>query len=144
MCIKIRQSIKALRNEIMDGQSDELVLQMLKALADESRLALLRRLQQHEYSVGDLAAQIALSEPTVSHHLTKLREVGLVTLRMAGNQRFYRVNERGLEKFKRLAAEIEQTPPAPEADDNDTSWIAALGWSEEDQAALREHTANGK
>jgi len=128
----------------MEGQSDELVLLMLKALADESRLALLRLLKQHEYAVGDLAAQVALSEPTVSHHLTKLREVGLVTLRMAGNQRFYRVNERGLEKFKRLALEIEQMPPVPDANADDTSWIAALGWSEEDQAVLREHTVNGK
>ena len=29
--------------------------------------------------VGDLAARVGLSEPTVSHHLARLREAGLVT-----------------------------------------------------------------
>ena len=80
------------------------------------------------------------SEPTVSHHLTRLREAGLVTLRMAGNQRFYRVNETGLARFKRLAGEVEKTPPAPEPVVADDQWIAALGWSLEDQQILREHT----
>jgi DNA-binding transcriptional ArsR family regulator len=61
---------------------------MLKALADDSRLALLRLLNEGERTVGDLARQVDLGEPTVSHHLSRLREAGLVTLRMAGNQRF--------------------------------------------------------
>jgi hypothetical protein len=59
---------------------------------------------------------------------------------MAGTQRFYRVNDSGLALFKRLAAEIEQTQPAPEPEAADDGWIAALGWSAEDQQVLREHT----
>src|SRR5690242_5364361 len=112
----------------METHREENILLMLKALADESRLTIFRLLQAREYAVGDLAERIELSEPTVSHHLAKLREAGLVTLRMAGNQRFYRVNERGLAKFKQLAAEIEQTPPQPEEVVSDDAWIDALGW----------------
>ena len=78
------------------------ILPMLKALAEDSRLALLRYLHEREHAVGDLAERLGLSEPTVSHHLARLREAGLVSLRMAGNQRFYRVNEAGLARFKRL------------------------------------------
>src|SRR5689334_18009383 len=95
----------------MAEQREEYILYMLKALADESRLTLFRLLNEREYTVGDLAERISLTEPTVSHHLGKLREAGLVTLRMAGNQRFYRVNGNGLARFKQLAAQIEQTPP---------------------------------
>jgi hypothetical protein len=124
----------------MEKHVQEDVLDMLKALADESRLALLRLLNSGERTVGDLARQVDLGEPTVSHHLTRLREAGLVTLRMAGNQRFYRVNETGLARFKRLAGEVEKTPPAPEPVVPDDQWIAALGWSLEDQQILREHT----
>ena len=125
---------------IMAVQGREQLLQTLKALADESRLALLWQLFDQERTVGDLAVQVELTEPTVSHHLTKLREAGLVSLRMAGNQRFYRVNEVGLEKFKRLVDQIETLPPEVKEETPDNRWIAELGFSEEDQKVLRECT----
>ncbi len=128
----------------MEINKKETILQMLKALGDDSRLTLLQLLASGERSVGDLAEQVNLGEPTVSHHLARLREVGLVTLRMAGNQRFYRVNDSGLAQFKQLAAEIEQTQPLPETAVSDDRWIAALGWSAEDQQVLREHTQDKK
>jgi predicted transcriptional regulator len=128
----------------METHQQSQLLFMLKALADDSRLALLRLLSQGERTVGDLARQVDLGEPTVSHHLSRLREAGLVTLRMAGNQRFYRVNEVGLARFKELAAEIEQLPPALETAASDDSWIASLGWDEEDQKVLRDYTRGGR
>jgi DNA-binding HxlR family transcriptional regulator len=124
----------------MDQQKH--LLDILKALADESRLTVLRLLNEREHAVGDLAARVELTEPTVSHHLARLREAGLVTLRMAGNQHFYRVNEAGLKQFKKLVNSIEQTPPAPPVEVSDNSWIAELGWAEEDQQVLRECTTN--
>lgn len=121
------------------------IIEFLKALSDGSRLSIVRLLHQGEHTVGGLARKIELGEPTVSHHLARLREAGLVTLRMAGNQRFYRLNDSGLARFKQLAAEIEQTPPRPEpVEAQDDAWIAALGWSAADQQVLREHTSRGK
>ena len=116
--------------------------EMLKALADENRLALLQLLSEQEIAVGDLAERVGISEPTVSHHLSRLREVGLVTLRMAGNKRFYRANDQGVSTFKRLAASIDQPTEAEPASDD--SWIAALGWPEADQEVLRAYTKNGR
>lgn len=116
------------------------ILDFLKALADESRLNLLRILNEDEFTVGDLAQKINLGEPTVSHHLTRLREVGLVTLRMAGNQRYYRVNDNGLKRFKNMVQEIEQKPSLLEpAVTTDDAWINALEWAESDKKILREH-----
>ena len=120
------------------------ILPMLKALADESRLQLLQVLNEGERTVGDLAERVTLTEPTVSHHLAKLREVGLVTLRMAGNQRYYRINEGGLTNFKQLAAVIEKLSPFIEAPPTDDSWIDALDWNEEDKQVLRDLTSDGK
>ena len=116
---------------------------MLKALADDSRLAILRRLNNGELSVGDLAAQMTLGEPTVSHHLTRLREAGLVSLRMAGNQRFYSVNHGGLNQLKRWVQTIEQSPQETYTTPSDNAWIDALGWSESDAAILRDITRSG-
>jgi hypothetical protein len=119
---------------------NEDILEMLKALADQSRLALLRILQQSECNVGDLAVKLNLTEPTVSHHLARLRETGLVSLRMAGTQRLYRVNEAGLARFKRLAAHIEQSQDRPAPVPDDKSWIDALEMDEADRKVLRDYT----
>lgn len=128
----------------MEAEHSDQLLYMLKALADESRLALLRLVNQEERTVGDLASLVDLGEPTVSHHLARLRQAGLVTLRMAGNQRFYRVHQNGLARFKQLAAEIELLPATPVSPDSDDSWIAKLGWDASDQQVLRDYTFGSK
>jgi len=116
------------------------ILFLLKALADDSRLTLLRLLNEKESTVGELAQQLNLTEPTISHHLTRLREAGLVTLRMDGTQHYYRANAGGVARFKRLAGQIEKLVVLTEPEPPDNSWIAALGWSEEDQQILRDYT----
>lgn len=128
---------------IIDEQKT--IQMMLKALADESRLEIVRLLADGEMTVGSLAEKINLGEPTASHHLARLREVGLVSLRSEGNQRFYSLNKSGLALFKSLAGKIEQIQPLPPIEKcDDPAWIGALGWSPEDQKVLREHTCNGK
>ncbi len=128
----------------MEAQAQKELLQMLKVLADDSRLKIVQLLNEREHTVGDLAQRVELTDPTVSHHLSRLRETGLVTLRTAGNQRFYRANASGLARFKQLAANIEAvgSSPAPITDDN--AWIGALGWDEKAQKVLREHTISGR
>jgi hypothetical protein len=125
------------------NQTEDELLEMLKALADESRLLILRVLHEREYTVGELAGRVELGEPTVSHHLSRLRAQGFVTLRMAGTQRFYRTNAAGLARFKQLVGNIEQMPPKPEAVVSDENWIDALGWEAEDLQVLRDFTVNG-
>lgn len=124
------------------GREEELLI-LLKTLADGSRLQILRLLNQREYPVGELAREMELSEPTVSHHLARMREAGLVTLRMDANQRFYRLNLSGLARFRALAGRMEEMPeaPPPAADD---AWIAALDWPEDDKQVLRDHTSGPK
>ncbi len=124
------------------NQTDDL-LEMLKALGDKSRLHILRLLTAREHTVGELAERVELGEPTVSHHLGKLRELGFVTLRMAGSQRFYRTNTAGVERFKRLVNDIEQMPLEPETVTSDEHWIDVLGWPDEEAQVLRDHTLNG-
>lgn len=47
---------------------------VLKALADENRLAILLALARSEHSVTELTAVLGLSQTLVSHHLKALRE----------------------------------------------------------------------
>jgi predicted transcriptional regulator len=56
----------------------EYLLEFFKALADEKRLQIVGLLAQRDYSVEELAAILELSSATVSHHLRRLANAGLV------------------------------------------------------------------
>jgi hypothetical protein len=73
----------------MDTPAQSRLLQFFKALAHESRLKLLGLVAQREHSVQELAALVGLKEPTVSHHLAMLKEIGLVSQRQDGNTHWY-------------------------------------------------------
>lgn len=90
--------------------SDELhqLLGFLKALADETRLRMLGLLATRERSVEELAAALELRPPTISHHLSKLREVGLVQMRAEKNTHFYMLDRERLQHFHRDLAEPER------------------------------------
>ena len=68
------------------------LLNFFKVLANENRLKLVGILSQTECSVEDLAARLQLKEPTVSHHLNKLKELNLVEMRSQGNAHLYKLN----------------------------------------------------
>jgi DNA-binding MarR family transcriptional regulator len=85
----------------MRQEEFETLLQFFKALANESRLKILGILANRECGVSELAALLELKEPTVSHHLHKLKEVGLVDVRAKGNDRLYRLNVRALEMMNK-------------------------------------------
>lgn len=78
-------------------------VRLLKLLANEARLKLLGLLAERERSVGEVAEILGLKEPTISHHLSKLAEADLVTMRREGTVHFYRLNRGALE---RLSSEL--------------------------------------
>lgn len=63
----------------------------LKALADESRLRLLKRLIEGEADVSGLAEAAGLTVYNTSRHLRVLKEAGLVEMQPAAQQRRYRL-----------------------------------------------------
>ncbi|WP_340557760.1 ArsR/SmtB family transcription factor [Streptomyces sp. GSL17-111] len=65
---------------------------MFKALSDPIRLRLFSRVASHphgEVCVCDIS-DVGVSQPTVSHHLKKLREAGLLTSERRGTWVYYR------------------------------------------------------
>ena len=76
---------------------------LFKALADETRLAILRQLQEREeISACDFVACCRVAQPTVSHHLKVLRKAGLVTAEKRGLWVYYRLNREKLDALRRL------------------------------------------
>lgn len=67
----------------------------LSALAQESRLSVFRLLVQagaEGMSAGDLAAKLALPNPTLSFHLSQLKGAGLVQCRRESRSLIYTAN----------------------------------------------------
>ena len=74
----------------VDHVSD--VVGLLRTLSDPTRLRLLSALQDGEHSVTALCDQLQLAQPTISHHLGRLRLARLVANRRDGKQVFYSLN----------------------------------------------------
>jgi DNA-binding transcriptional ArsR family regulator len=62
------------------------------AVAESRRRDILDLLAKGERSVNELVDALDLAQPQVSKHLAVLSKVGLVSVRKAGRQRFYRLN----------------------------------------------------
>lgn len=59
---------------------------ILKSLADESRLKIVRLLLNGEKSVSEVVRSLHMAQPQVSHHLSILRGSGLVNTRRDGQK----------------------------------------------------------
>jgi ArsR family transcriptional regulator, arsenate/arsenite/antimonite-responsive transcriptional repressor len=71
----------------------ERTARMFKALGDPVRLRLVSLIASHEGGeacVCDIS-DVGVSQPTVSHHLKKLKEAGLLTSERRGTWVYYRV-----------------------------------------------------
>ncbi|PZF92442.1 ArsR/SmtB family transcription factor [Micromonospora deserti] len=68
----------------------EAATEMLRMLADPTRLRLMCLLSEGEHDVTALVAAVGTARPAVSQHLAKLRLTGLVTVRRDGRRALHR------------------------------------------------------
>ena len=99
----------------MTDPNDAMVL-FFKALADANRLKVLGLLAQRPYSGEELAALLDLKPSTVSHHLAKLAEAGLVSARAQGYYSVYQLETAALEKVRLLFPGQDVAAAAAEVD----------------------------
>jgi len=82
--------------------------EILSLLADRTRLRILKLLKKGEKNVSKIVESLKLSQPTVSHHLRKLEEAGLVLKRQYKRWVFYQVNKNLLKNFiKKFGLELD-------------------------------------
>jgi hypothetical protein len=108
-----------------DSQSniqDDILAELLpffKALADPSRLRIVGLLANQELSVEQLAELLSLRPSTVSHHLSYLSHVGLVSARAKSYYNLYRLENSALDRLAQrlLQRETLQTATVQEGQD---------------------------
>src|SRR5215510_2388832 len=74
-------------------------LQRLRAIADETRLAILDELVSGERCVCDLLESFDLKQPLLSFHLKILKDAGLIACRREGRWCYYSVNAQAVREL---------------------------------------------
>jgi predicted transcriptional regulator len=99
------------------------LLIFFKAMANESRLRIVGLLAERERSVQELAELLDLKEPTVSHHLAVLKELGVVTSRPEGVVRWHALKPDAISEIAKSMFEqkdmTQLVAPVPSKDDRD-------------------------
>ncbi|MEU9244409.1 metalloregulator ArsR/SmtB family transcription factor [Streptomyces sp. NPDC048385] len=90
---------------LIDREEAERLAGMLKAIADPTRLQILRLIEGSptgEACVCDLAACLPFRQPTISHHLKVMSDAGLLNRERRGTWAWYSVNSEGLRRVSEI------------------------------------------
>jgi ArsR family transcriptional regulator len=81
---------------------------LMKALADPTRLTMIAALckANHPVCICDFTASLDLTQPTISHHMAKLRDAGLVDSEKGGIWMYYRLRNDLAPKTRRLLGQL--------------------------------------
>jgi DNA-binding transcriptional ArsR family regulator len=71
----------------------------IRALADPTRREILRMLRERDLAAGEIAARFDMTAPTVSHHLSVLKEAGLVQAERNGRSVVYSIDTTVVQEF---------------------------------------------
>ena len=66
---------------------------ILKLLGDKTRLTMMKLMDDHECCVCEFVEIFEMSQPAISQHLRKLKDVGLVKEERKGQWTFYSVHK---------------------------------------------------
>jgi ArsR family transcriptional regulator, lead/cadmium/zinc/bismuth-responsive transcriptional repressor len=75
------------------------VARFFQALADPTRVRMLKALAEGEWCVTDLTLALEMDQPAVSHQLKYLREQGLVTFKKHGRHVYYALGDAHLREI---------------------------------------------
>ena len=86
-------------------------VQLLAELADETRYAVLERLEQGPASASELAERLDVSPTQLANHLRRLRDAGLVAVSHQGRLALYELAEPGLREIFSMLNGLRGAPP---------------------------------
>lgn len=90
---------------LLKQQTSTHLADLFSALSDPTRLRIISVLLDSELNVGDISAQLTMTESAVSHQLRGLRQLRLVRSRKDGRQVYYALDDDHVAKLYRLGLE---------------------------------------
>jgi len=100
---KYAAELRQIADEVAEVETNAKQSRFFKALADETRLKILKLLEVREMCVCEVMVALDLTQPTASHHLGILENAGLVKDRKEGTWVFYSIaNPKLIENMHKL------------------------------------------
>ena len=106
------------------------IVQLLKALADETRIRILNLLTNGELCVCDLEAGLDIQQSNASRHINKLKTAGIIVSKKKSPWVYYRYNEDIFLRYPFLTMIIKDE-------------VSKSGVCQQDQMRLQKHKAHG-
>jgi ArsR family transcriptional regulator len=102
--LKCAAELRQIADEVAAVETSDKQSRFFKALADETRIRILKLLEVREMCVCEVMVALDLTQPTASHHLGILENAGLVKNRKEGKWVFYSVaNPKLTENMRKLS-----------------------------------------
>ena len=79
------------------------LVSVFKALADATRQKIVEMLMERDMAAGEIAAAFDMSQPSVSHHLSVLKQAGLIRDRREGQSIIYSLDRETIEDCRATA-----------------------------------------
>ena len=76
------------------------------ALADPTRRSILILLREKDLNAGEIAEHFNMTKPSISHHLSQLKQAGLVTAQKQGQNVLYSLNTSVFEEILQLISQL--------------------------------------
>lgn len=89
------------------------LVRIFKALSDETRLRIIKLLEQGELCVCDITAALDIVQPKVSFHLSVLKEAGFIKDRKQGKWIHYSLADKDLFRRMLILSACERMQDAP-------------------------------
>ena len=94
---------------------------VFKALADPTRRAILKRLQEGSSTAGEIAGAFVISKPSLSHHFNILKAADLVRTERRGQHIVYSLNATVLQEAMAMLLDLFSPGDSSQEQDNDGS-----------------------
>ncbi|MFC6322657.1 ArsR/SmtB family transcription factor [Companilactobacillus baiquanensis] len=87
------KSLNNLNNEIPNNDELEAMVNVFKAFGDMTRVKIILALSQTPLSVGEIADSLEMSQSSISHQLSLLKQLNLVSSMRKGRNIHYRLSD---------------------------------------------------
>jgi len=91
MCCRVMNDL--VQSPQVDQSQAAPIARVFGALADETRLKIVKRLSEREHSVEELVQLLGIAQSTTSHHLRVLKEAGLIQGEKRGRSIYYSLTQ---------------------------------------------------
>ncbi len=109
-CYPILESAKTAAEQ--EANSRREMVRLFEALADDTRLRILRHLADRQMYLTELSEHLKLTKATTRHHMIRLRAAGLVTVHMRDHLSYYSLRRETLEEPSHILARFLGTTQA--------------------------------